>query len=101
VQGNTYDIGKILYIKFALRHIHPYKSTQNFQNMRIRYFDVIIFQDTGNRCDIPLQTVNSFSRNEFFNLRVVKLGNTSCHYEKKNSFRKHSVRTKICIQQIS
>jgi hypothetical protein len=91
VRGNRYDIGKILCIKFALQHSHSYKSTQNFQNIRITYFDVIIFQDTGNSYDIPLQTVNSFSRNEFLNLREVKLGKTSCHSE-KNCFRKHSVR---------
>jgi hypothetical protein len=97
VRGNTYDIGKILCIQFALWHSHPYKYTQNFQNMRITYFDVIIFQDTGNRYDIPLQTLNSFTRNEFLNLREVKLGKASCHSEKKNLFVSILFATKICI----
>jgi len=91
--GNMYDIGEILNTNFALRHSHPYKATQNFRNMQIRFFDMIMFQDTGNRYDIPLQTLNSFSRNKFFNLREVKLGKTSCRSEIFFlSFRKHSVR---------
>ena len=94
-----YDIGKILYTNFALRHSHAYTSTQNFQNMRIRYFDVIVFQDTGIRYDIPLQIVNYFSRNEFFNLREVKLGKTSCHSGGGGLFLfvRNLFATKICI----
>jgi len=67
--------------------------------MQIKYFDVVIFQDTGKRYGIPHQTVNSFPTDEFFNLKEVKLGKTSCHSNKKKfSFRSIPFATKICIQ---